>query len=125
MCTGIRFTDSAGAMYAGRNLDWECGYGEKVSITPRNYVRPYAFEAHASGFATIGTCIVVKEIPLYFDCGNEKGLYVAGLNFPGMPSMRRRLLRVRPISLATNSRFGSRALSLLLMRRKRRSRMLR
>lgn len=83
MCTGIRFTDNEGNMYAGRNLDWECGYGEKVIVTPRDYARPYAFEQHATGFATIGTCIVVEDIPLYFDCGNEKGLYIAGLNFPG------------------------------------------
>lgn len=83
MCTGIRFTDNEGNMYAGRNLDWECGYGEKVTITPRDYVRPYAFEQHATGFAIIGTCIVVEDMPLYFDCGNEKGLYIAGLNFPG------------------------------------------
>lgn len=83
MCTGIRFSDDAGHLYAGRNLDWECGYGEKTSIAPRNYVRPYAFEKHAVGLATIGTCIVVENMPLYFDCGNEAGLYVAGLNFPG------------------------------------------
>ena len=39
MCTGIRFTNNEGNMYAGRNLDWECGYGEKVTVTPRDYVR--------------------------------------------------------------------------------------
>lgn len=55
----------------------------KVTVTPRDYARPYAFEQHATGFATIGTCIVVEDIPLYFDCGNEKGLYISGLNFPG------------------------------------------
>lgn len=48
MCTGIRFTDNEGNMYAGRNLDWECGYGEKVTVTPRDYARPYAFERFAS-----------------------------------------------------------------------------
>ena len=83
MCTGVRFSDDKGNMYAGRNLDWECGYGEKVSITPRNFKRAYAFEPADTGYATIGTCIVVEDTPLYFDCGNEKGLYVAGLNFPG------------------------------------------
>lgn len=83
MCTGIRFIDDKGNMYAGRNLDWECGYGEKVTITPRNYERPYAFERSDTGPAIIGTCIVVDDIPLYYDCGNEHGLYVAGLNFPG------------------------------------------
>lgn len=83
MCTGIRFSDDKGNMYAGRNLDWECGYGEGVTITPRNYERQYAFEPAATGHATIGTCIIANNMPLYFDCGSEKGLYVAGLNFPG------------------------------------------
>lgn len=83
MCSGIRFVDDRGKMYAGRNLDWECGYGQAVTITPRNYERAYAFEAPARGYAVIGTCIVVDDAPLYFDCGNEKGVYIAGLNFPG------------------------------------------
>lgn len=83
MCTGIRFSDDEGNMYAGRNLDWECGYGEGITITPRNYERQYAFVPAATGHATIGTCIIVNDMPLYFDCGNEKGLYIAGLNFPG------------------------------------------
>jgi choloylglycine hydrolase len=83
MCTGIRFADDNGALFAGRNLDWECGYGEGITITPRNYERKYAFEPAATGHAIIGTCIIVNDMPLYFDCGNEKGLYIAGLNFPG------------------------------------------
>ncbi len=83
MCTAIRFTDDKGKMYAGRNLDWECGYGQGVTVTPRNYVRHYCFEPPATGHAIVGTCIIVNTLPLYFDCGNEKGLYVAGLNFPG------------------------------------------
>ncbi len=83
MCTAIRFTDDQGAMYAGRNLDWECGYGQGVTVTPRNYLRRYCFEQPKTGYAIVGTCIIANDLPLYFDCGNEKGLYVAGLNFPG------------------------------------------
>lgn len=84
MCTGIRFTDTHGNMFFGRNLDWGCGYGEQVFVTPRNYQRPYAFDGPArGGYALIGTAIEAEGIPLYFDCGSEKGLAVAGLNFPG------------------------------------------
>lgn len=83
MCTSVRFVDDKNQMFAGRNLDWECGYGQGVAITPRNYERKYAFEAPAKGNAVIGTCIVENDMPLYFDCGSEKGLYIAGLNFPG------------------------------------------
>lgn len=84
MCTGIRFTDTNGNMFFGRNLDWGCGYGEQVFVTPRNYQRPYVFDGPArGGYALIGTAIEAEGIPLYFDCGNEKGLAIAGLNFPG------------------------------------------
>lgn len=34
MCSGIRFTDDKGNMYFARNLDWNCGYGQKVTVTP-------------------------------------------------------------------------------------------
>ena len=33
--------------------------------------------------AIIGMAIVVENTPLYFDCANEAGLAIAGLNFPG------------------------------------------
>ena len=40
MCTGIRFTDSNGSMYFGRNLDWTQGYGERVVVTPTHFFGP-------------------------------------------------------------------------------------
>ena len=84
MCTGIRFTDVAGNMYFGRNLDWCEGYGEKVVITPRGYQYKPAFQdGQPSAPAVIGMGIVVENTPLYFDCANEHGLAIAGLNFPG------------------------------------------
>ena len=85
MCTGIRFTDSAGAMYFGRNLDWTQGYGEQVVVTPPAAKVPAAFarpDDPEQGHTVIGMGIVVAGIPLYFDCGNDAGLAVAGLNFP-------------------------------------------
>ncbi|MBR0430904.1 choloylglycine hydrolase [Candidatus Saccharibacteria bacterium] len=84
MCTGVRFNDSAGNMYFGRNLDWSVGYGEKVVITPRGYKYKPAFlgETNQSP-AVIGMGIIVENTPLYFDCANENGLAIAGLNFPG------------------------------------------
>ena len=85
MCTGIRFTDKTGAMYFGRNLDWTQGYGEKVVVTPPAAEVPIAFERPddpKQGHTVMGMGIVVAGIPLYFDCGNDAGLAVAGLNFP-------------------------------------------
>ena len=85
MCTGVRFSDNKGNMYFGRNLDWSCGYGQKVVITPRKFVYNSAFlgEMSSKTGAIIGMAIVVENTPLYFDCANEKGLAIAGLNFPG------------------------------------------
>lgn len=85
MCTGIRFTDAKGSMFFGRNLDWTQGYGEKVVVTPPSAVVSPAFPRPndpAQGHTVIGMGIVVAGIPLYFDCGNDKGLAIAGLNFP-------------------------------------------
>ena len=84
MCTGIRFVDDKGNLFMGRNLDWNVDYGEKVVVTPRGFEHKYAFNAPSkSANALIGPCIVEEGVPLYFDCGNEKGLGIAGLNFPG------------------------------------------
>lgn len=85
MCTGIRFTDGSGRMYFGRNLDWTQGYGERVVVTPPAAKVPAAFERPGDpeeGHTVMGMGIVVAGIPLYFDCGNDAGLAVAGLNFP-------------------------------------------
>lgn len=85
MCTGVRFSDNNGNMYFGRNLDWSCGYGQKVVVTPRGYTYDSAFlgEMKSKTGAIIGMAIIAENTPLYFDCCNEAGLGIAGLNFPG------------------------------------------
>jgi choloylglycine hydrolase len=84
MCTGIRFSDGDGHLYLARNLDWTSGYGEQVVVTPTGYAPRSPFGAVPSiRHATIGMGIVEEDTPLYFDCGNDAGLAVAGLNFPG------------------------------------------
>lgn len=85
MCTGVRFSDNKGNMFFGRNLDWSEGYGQKVVITPREFVYKSAFMGEMSPKcgAIIGMAIIEENVPLYFDCCNEEGLGIAGLNFPG------------------------------------------
>ena len=84
MCTGVRFSDGQGNMYFGRNLDWSTPYGQKVIITPRGYKYQTAFLGeNKKSPALIGMGIVAENTPLYFDCANENGLAIAGLNFPG------------------------------------------
>ena len=82
MCTSIALT--ANTFYFGRNLDLECGFGEKVVIAPRNF--PLEFRRSGrmdSHYALIGMASVQDNNPLYAEAVNEKGLCIAGLNFPG------------------------------------------
>lgn len=82
MCTAISFKTKD--HYFGRNLDLEFSYHETVTITPRTY--PFKFsngKAFASHYAMIGMAFVQNDYPLYYDATNEKGLSMAGLNFPG------------------------------------------
>ena len=81
MCTAATYT--AKDHYFGRNLDLEFSYNETVTVTPRNY--PFQFrkvKALESHYAMIGMAFVVDNYPLYYDATNEKGLSMAGLNFP-------------------------------------------
>lgn len=71
MCTAATYT--AGDHYFGRNLDLELSYGEKVTITPRNFPLTFrkmpTLEHH---YALIGMATTVDNYPLYFDATNEK-----------------------------------------------------
>jgi choloylglycine hydrolase len=58
-------------------------YNETVTICPRNY--PFSFRHQGennSHFAMIGMATVVDDYPLFYEAVNEKGLGMAGLNFP-------------------------------------------
>ena len=80
MCTAISVTVEDN--YFGRNLDYEHDFGEKITITPRNYCFNFTngrtIKNHHS---IIGTALSFDGYPLYFDATNEKGLSMAGLNF--------------------------------------------
>lgn len=82
MCTGVRFSSAEGEMFLGRNLDWGgSDYGEKVRIAPKGFVVPWAFsEAAPARHAVIGQCVEMGGYPMFFDCGNDAGLAIAGLS---------------------------------------------
>ena len=81
MCTAICYRKNAS--YFGRNLDVDRGYGERVVITPRNYeIKMRCEKSIISHYAIIGMACVADDFPLYFEATNEKGLSMAGLNFP-------------------------------------------
>jgi len=82
MCTAATYHTKD--HYFGRNLDLEYSYHETVTITPRQY--PFEFRKMGRldvHYAIIGMAYVADDYPLYYDATNEKGLSMAGLNFPG------------------------------------------
>ena len=84
MCTAVRFNGSDGNMFLGRNLDWNHGYGEKVRVVPKGHDVAYRYVDDApTAHAIVGMCVAMDGYPMFFDCGNDAGLAVAGLNFPG------------------------------------------
>jgi choloylglycine hydrolase len=78
VCTAIKAKN-----LFGRTLDLEYSYNESVILTPRKYEFNFRYEKHKkSRFSMIGIGIEKDEFPLYYDAANERGLYVAALNFP-------------------------------------------
>ena len=71
MCTAMTYRTRD--FYFGRTLDYECGFVEEVTVTPRGYL--------GNRLAMIGMAYVVDGYPLYYDAVNEAGLCIAGLNF--------------------------------------------
>lgn len=81
MCTAVTYKTKD--HYFGRNLDLEYSYKETITITPRNYIFHFRkVEKMESHFAMIGMAYISEGYPLYYDATNEKGLSMAGLNFP-------------------------------------------
>ena len=82
MCTAITYkTENS---YFGRTLDVCFSYGAGVVITPRNFSFIFRDKGEIkSHYAIIGAAMVKENYPLYFEAANEKGVGMAGLNFPG------------------------------------------
>jgi len=82
MCTAASFQTEEDH-YFGRNLDLEYSYNETVVITPQKYEFKFRqVDNITSHYAIIGMAFVVENYPLYYDACNEKGLAMAGLNYP-------------------------------------------
>lgn len=81
MCTCISFETSD--RYFGRNMDLHYRFGERIVITPRAYAFPLKNgNTIQTKYAMIGMATVQENYPLYADACNERGLCMAGLNFP-------------------------------------------
>lgn len=78
MCTAASL-----GRYFGRNFDYNISYNEEVLITPRNFKITFRnTEDIPKHNAMIGISAGGMDYPLYYDAYNEKGLGIAGLNFP-------------------------------------------
>ena len=78
MCTAMK----SGRCF-GRTLDLEYGYAEQVVATPRDFPLPMRHRAALTHHhALLGVATVAEGFPLYYDAVNERGLAMAGLNFP-------------------------------------------
>ena len=81
MCTAIAFLNKS--LYFGRNMDIEYDFGQKIVIMPDEF--PLATKCSGTllkHYAVIGIARVEEGYPLYAEACNEKGLCMAGLNFP-------------------------------------------
>lgn len=86
MCTAVSYENNG--FYFGRNLDYEIRFGDNIAIAPRNFPFKFLFAGTMrEHYAMIGMAHVAENsensdsYPLYYDCVNEKGLAMAGLNF--------------------------------------------
>ncbi len=81
MCTAATYKTKD--FYFGRTLDYDLSYGDEITVTPRRY--PFRFRSMGvmeEHYAFIGMAHIEDGYPLYYDTVNEKGLGMAGLNFP-------------------------------------------
>jgi len=81
MCTALSYV--ADGHYFGRTLDLERSYDERVTVLPRQY--PLSFRRLPPlprHLAMVGVTAAFHPT-LFYDGVNEKGLCMAGLNFPG------------------------------------------
>lgn len=83
LCTCIKWLWQ-NKLYFGRTLDSTVNYGLDAVITPGNYPFSFRFaDVSDKRYAMIGMARVCGGYPLYSEAANEKGLCMAGLEFPG------------------------------------------
>lgn len=83
MCTSLAF-QAAKDFYFGRNMDLEKSFGEKIVITPRQFVLNFQQEEPMERHhAFVGMASVINGYPLYAEAVNEKGVCITCLAFGG------------------------------------------
>ncbi|MGL4741498.1 MAG: choloylglycine hydrolase [Sarcina sp.] len=84
MCTSITLLSNENKHLFGRNMDIEFTFGQSVGIVPRNfkYQNRVMNTEEETKYAIIGMMTIMENHPMLADGMNEKGLAIAGLNFP-------------------------------------------
>ncbi len=83
MCTSISWNN--GDFYIGRNMDISFDFDRNIVIVPRNYAFTFKdMPTLNNHYAMMGAAMITNNYPLFAEAVNEKGLYMAGLNFPSM-----------------------------------------
>lgn len=81
MCTAFRYVNDR--FVFGRNMDIECGFGEKIVLLSSEYTPSFRYASAPSHPKMImGVASVIDDTPLFAEGFNEDGLCIAGLNFP-------------------------------------------
>ena len=81
MCTALS-RPGPGPLF-GRTLDVEFTFKEQVVITPRKRrFRLKNGRDYETRYALMGMASVMGDVPLYYEACNERGVAMAGLNFP-------------------------------------------
>ncbi|MGL4655885.1 MAG: choloylglycine hydrolase [Sarcina sp.] len=85
MCTGLMLETKNGEHLFGRNMDIEFTFGQNVGVIPRNfeYKNVATKKNETTKYGIIAMMTVMDGQPMLADGMNEKGLAIAGLNFPG------------------------------------------
>ncbi len=90
MCTSIAWKN--GDFFIGRNMDISFDFDRKIVVVPRNY--SFVFKEIpqiSTHYAIMGAAMIAENYPLFAEAVNEKGLYMAGLNYPKMAVFNKRV----------------------------------
>ncbi|MFI3284731.1 MAG: choloylglycine hydrolase [Erysipelotrichaceae bacterium] len=84
MCTAFTLASKDNQHFFGRNMDLEYDFNQSVMMIPRNYKWENVVDQskHMTSYAMIGMGTILFDHPMIAEAMNEKGLAVAGLNFP-------------------------------------------
>lgn len=82
MCTAIKLKYKDNYIF-GRNLDLDYHFNEKLILLNKNYKFTFKFlSEQKSNYNMMGIGALVNNYPLFSEAMNEKGLCIAGLNYP-------------------------------------------